>query len=193
MADSKWSNQNTPSILLGSNREELPGSCVSLSPPLIPSGNSFYHLCLRSTNTVLFLLFTLLDTTALSKHLTITKLEKQPCSRECRGASTASFCKETDLTSYSCDLKASNACRDQALFPFSDILLEQKPKHLFVIGNAHTQDDINSNLLKKLHGLMGNFKTIVSGSGEQKSRNLIAFANSNQSALIENHMQISLK
>lgn len=67
--------------------------------------------------------------------------------------------EKMDLTSYSCDLKVSKACRDKALVPFDDIPLEQKPKHLFVIGNAPIYAEINSNLLNRLHELMANLKT----------------------------------
>lgn len=49
-------------------------------------------------------------------------------------------------------------CRDESLFPFNDIPLEQNTKHFFVIGNvignAPVHDEINSNLLDKLQGLM---------------------------------------
>lgn len=90
-------------------------------------GSSFYHFCLHSKNIFLFLLFTPLDTTAPSQHLTVTKLEKQPCLPECHCAGTTSFCKQNDLTSYVSDPKAIKVCRDESLFPFNDIPWNKTP------------------------------------------------------------------
>lgn len=68
--------------------------------------------------------------------------------------------EKTNLTSYSCDLKVSKACREKSLFPVSDISWEQKTKNLFfIVGNAPIHDEINSNLHNRLRGLMENLKT----------------------------------
>lgn len=74
--------------------------------------------------------------------------------------------EQTNLTSYSCDLKVSKACREKSLFPFSDTSWEQETNTwLFIVGNAPIHDEINSNLHNRLRGLMENLRTNATSPG----------------------------